>query len=658
MNKNIVVIGFKSSGKTFYGKFIAEYMGFDFIDIDENIKMAYSNVQKRISIREIYKKIGKKRFRLLEKKELEKIKDLSGIVISTGGGIIEIPENREILKKIGQILYLDVAPEIIKKRIFEKKELPAFIDKVSFENLFSFRKKIYESIADKTVKILSDDIIKNIIILKNALAIKNLSEICISPGYNTVKKYKERILDIVYKCDIIEIRADMIVNLDIKELISLVDILREYNIKVIIKADKRLLQYIDIFSLRNELIDIDYSYVKNIHLSPENLILSYHDYKKTPDLKEMENLYKRLNEIECTYKKMIFNACSINDVFKVFQFLSGKKDLISFCMGEKGFISRILCKKFGSTYTYSGFDNKITAEGQADISVMKNVYSVWSIDKKTKIFGIIGKNASKTLSVRMHNLLYRKKGINAVFLPFEIEDNEIEEFLLNFRKYDFKGASITMPFKIKILPFLDSIDDESRNCGAVNTIINNNGFLFGYNTDVYAIKKLFKNIFIKDKKIFVFGAGGIARAIISGLIDCDEIFINNRTIEHAEIIAKEFGAKVVLSNSIIETLNQCDIIINATSLGGLFNEKKCVLSKKNFKLINGRKIFFDVVYSKTKTPFLKYAEEFGHEIITGIEMFIFQGIRQFEIMTGKKINYKIFRNNTMKIIKEKWKVYE
>lgn len=272
------------------------------------------------------------------------------------------------------------------------------------------------------------------------------------------------------------------------------------------------------------------------------------------------------------------------------------------------------------------------------------------ISAKTKFCVIIGDPVDHSLSPAMHNAGYKKLGIDDqfIYLGCNVKINDVEKVVKAMRVMkNFRGLTCTIPHKIKVIKYLDWIDPVAKKIGAVNSVVNDNGILKGYNTDwLGAIIPLEKITSLKNKNVAVIGAGGAARAIVFGLIyKKAKVKVFNRTKEKAIKLAKEFGCKATGLEDQKEIKN-FEIIINATSIGMKPLEDKTPIDTK---YLNEKQIIFDIVYSPLKTKFLKSAQKKGAKIIYGAEMLLHQGTAQFELYTGFKAPIEIMR----KILYEK-----
>ncbi len=266
--------------------------------------------------------------------------------------------------------------------------------------------------------------------------------------------------------------------------------------------------------------------------------------------------------------------------------------------------------------------------------------------KDSKICIVIGDPIKHSLSPKMHNAGYKALGIDNhfSFTSQRVTKENLKSILEQAKTSNIKGVSVTVPHKETIMKYLDKIEKNARNIGAVNTIVNYNGKLTGFNTDwTGAITALEKKTNLKGKKVAIIGAGGAARAIIYGLKKKGSLVkIFNRSLDHAEILAKEFDCGYSDLDSLSQVRNM-DIIINATPVG--MDKDKSPVNKE---FINKNHVVLDVVYSPKKTRLIKDSLEKGAKVIFGYEMLLYQGVAQFELYTGTKAPVDIMRQTLEK----------
>ena len=361
------------------------------------------------------------------------------------------------------------------------------------------------------------------------------------------------------------------------------------------------------------------------------LIISYHDFVATKDL---DGIFERIRPYEPEFIKVVSTAKTLSDNVTMMRFLERTRDMASvvgICMGEQGNISRVLGLRAGSAFTFAAAHaGEETGPGQIAARTLEETYRVDQLDAATKVYGVVGNPIKHSLSPVMMNTAFRRETVNGVFLA--LQTGRINDLLNLVREIPISGLAVTMPFKEEILKHLERTDPLSEKVGACNTVVRSqDGKLYGFNTDVAAVvRPLERRLQLKGAKILVLGAGGAARAAVFGLKDKGaEVFILNRTAEAAQKLARQAKAKTFKRDQLSKT--SFDVIINATPSGMHGVKPQSILEAKE---INAR-IVFDLVYNPIDTPFVRMAREKGIPVITGVEMFVHQGARQFEIWTGK-----------------------
>lgn len=274
---------------------------------------------------------------------------------------------------------------------------------------------------------------------------------------------------------------------------------------------------------------------------------------------------------------------------------------------------------------------------------------------KTKLFGLIGSPVSHSLSPKMHSFLAESVGIDAAYLTFDVKKENLESFLCGFGSTDALGFNVTVPYKIDVIKYLDEIEDDAKNMNSVNTVVNRNGKLYGYNTDGEGFCRYLhiKGCEIKDKNILVIGAGGAALGVCYKLAEygANSITVTSRTKEKVNNIlkmVKKYSNTDVYDE--VDTTKEYDIIINATPLGMHPYEDKnpCTF----MELISKNTVCCDLVYNPAKTLFLKEAQKKGAKIINGLGMLIMQGILAFELFNDVKLDHEKYYNELSKVFEE------
>ena len=267
------------------------------------------------------------------------------------------------------------------------------------------------------------------------------------------------------------------------------------------------------------------------------------------------------------------------------------------------------------------------------------------INSNTSLYAVLGDPISQSLSPVMHNSAFSDVNYNGVYLAFRVK--EIGKAISGIRALGIKGAGITIPHKVKVMDFLDEIDDMAGKIGAVNTIVNRQGKITGYNFDsIGAVKAIKEKTGINNKTVAILGAGGAARAVGYGIIsEGGRLTISNRTKDKGEKLAEDLGSEFCPLEDFKKI--KCDILINTTPVGMKPNVDSMPVEKKH---LNIGMIVMDIVYNPFKTSLLKVAEDMGCTTIDGVSMFVFQGAGQFELWTGKKAPVDLMRKTVLKAL--------
>lgn len=274
------------------------------------------------------------------------------------------------------------------------------------------------------------------------------------------------------------------------------------------------------------------------------------------------------------------------------------------------------------------------------------------ITTETQICMAIGDPVKQSLGPSIYNDIYAQVGLDGkyVYLACNIKVDELKDFINAVKVLNIRGISCTVPHKGEVMKYLDEIDEVAQKIGAVNSIVNDNGQLKGYNTDwIGIVKPLSKVVDISGKRIALIGAGGAARAVAYAVVsNGGNLSIYNRTQENAKKIIDDFGGKSGPLDS--PDIAKADIIINATSVGMHPETDKSPISKS---LMNPEQIVFDAIHTPALTQLQKDAQDIGAKTISGREMFIYQGIEQFRLYTGIELDEQIVRKQLEKAMADK-----
>ena len=362
---------------------------------------------------------------------------------------------------------------------------------------------------------------------------------------------------------------------------------------------------------------------------PARVIASYHNYHRTPSLSAV---YRRLARLPvdmikvATEAQHLRNNLEIRELLKTHHRKSPK--LTALAMGAPGIPSRLLGLLWGSAITYASSGNHAVAPGQVAAELMRSIYRVERLNHRTLLYGVVGSHASISLSPAMQNAAFQAKHANAVFLP--CETHQLSDFLAFARQGGLSGFSVTMPYKQAILRSLDWADPLATRIGACNTVAVQRGKWMGWNTDAAAVVEvLTKRLRLSGSRMLILGAGGAARAAAYALrTEGAKVFVAARREDMGRRLARAVEGEAVSWEG-AEGL-EVDAVINATPVGMYphVNESPLDLARLRARLV------FDMVYYPLATRFITEARGRGLVTISGLEMLVAQGARQFEIWTG------------------------
>ncbi len=282
------------------------------------------------------------------------------------------------------------------------------------------------------------------------------------------------------------------------------------------------------------------------------------------------------------------------------------------------------------------------------------------VSGKTRVCGVIGDPIEHTMSPVMHNAAFSELGIDYVYLPFRVTKDDLGQAIAGARALNLAGLNVTIPHKVAVISFLDELDPIAERIGAVNTIVNDNGALRGYNTDATGFLQalLDKGIKPEGKKVVVLGAGGASRGISFILAEngANLVILNRQVeIEWAENLAREISrafkketAALELNDAnLAEALEGTDILVNTTSVGMSpdINETPVPM-----RLLKSTPVVFDIVYNPIQTRLLREAQAAGASTISGLDMLAWQGALAFEKWTGLKAPLELMKKEAMKAL--------
>lgn len=444
--------------------------------------------------------------------------------------------------------------------------------------------------------------------------------------------------------DLVELRLDCFKSLDLTAL----KILRShFSIPMIFtlrsqihgggyahSEESRLAAIRCLIELKPEYLDLEHHvsplFIEEVSSQcPElKLILSYHNFSETP--KDLEGIYQEMQKTPACFYKIAVSANNCLDALRLVCWAK-KSDprLIAISMGLHGQFSRIFTK---SPITYAALEeSQESAPGQLSVQSLAEKYHYRALTPRTALYGLIGDPVSQSISDETHNRLMTACGFDSVYVKIQVKPAELSDFLQFAKQLPFHGLSVTMPLKEEILPFLDDIDPQALEIWAVNTLLFENGRVFGCNTDgMGALNAIENEVLVKGKQIVIIGAGGAAKAIAyeaqrrGGVVT-----IVNRDAEKARRVAGGLScAGKGLEEMAVCSEDGYDILINCTP------EPLPIASD----YILPQALVMDIMTKPKETAFLKQAKEKGCKVIYGYRMFVEQALGQFKLWFKNRLD--------------------
>ncbi len=360
---------------------------------------------------------------------------------------------------------------------------------------------------------------------------------------------------------------------------------------------------------------------------PPRVLLSLHDFERTPDLPRRMNPPAR-SGIDAV--KIAAEARSIHDSIRLLRLARNSKNFVAAPMGELGLPARILALREGSALAYAPVATA-TAPGQVSLDDLKYLYRAHELTRRTRVYGVIGEPVSHSLSPVLHNTGFVAHHVDAVYLPFLVHD--LRDFLAALPELGIRGFSVTHPHKQAILKYLKECDPLAAEIGAVNTVVvRRDGSLFGSNTDYLGVlRALEKKLRIKGSRVLIFGAGGASRAAALALVRAGaNLAICARREKAAKMLARAFGAEVVPRAALRTEF--FDAILNATPVGMHPHDGVSPLAPNELNC----RLVMDMINRPQRTQLLLLAARKGIATIPGVDMLLAQGFAQWELWTGKR----------------------
>ncbi|MCH2113319.1 MAG: shikimate dehydrogenase [Pirellulales bacterium] len=384
-------------------------------------------------------------------------------------------------------------------------------------------------------------------------------------------------------------------------------------------------------------------------------IVSYHNFRKTPE--DLRGLHTHMSQLDPDIIKLAAMANDPHDNLRMLETMQESEvPTVCMCMGDIGTPARILSGKFNAPFTYATFHHeRALAPGQLSFKQMADIYRYRSIGPDTAVYGVIADPVGHSLSPHVHNAAFEAKGIDSVYVPFRVAPDSLEQFMIDAPRLGIRGLSVTIPHKEAIANHLTKVDPAVKSIGAVNTVVLNGSDVVGYNTDYNAAMDCLENALgtigskpspVKNKRVLVLGAGGVARPIVYGLKSRGALVsVASRTRERSERLARAFDCKAIDWEN--RQRVQCDIVANCTPVGMHPNVDESPVSKTFLK---HSMLVFDTVYNPESTLLVKDARSRNCHVITGVDMFERQAMLQFFLFTRQEAPPELMRDVLRKTI--------
>src|SRR5580692_3230117 len=365
-------------------------------------------------------------------------------------------------------------------------------------------------------------------------------------------------------------------------------------------------------------------------LAQAYLLVSYHNYSGTPPL---DPILRRMARIAADGYKIVTTARKPSDNYRVLALARAhpKMPMVLLAMGEMGFPTRVLSTAIGGLYTYAApHAAGGTAAGQISAHHLRHLYRVEKFTRDARIYGVIADPVRHSISPAVHNRAFQARRTDAVYLPFLVKPAQLKDFFILAEKLPLAGFSVTIPHKQKILRYLDLVDPLARRIGAVNTVWRKAGKWRGTNTDADGvIRPLERHLRLGKTTVLLAGNGGAGRGAAYALRAAGvKLAITGRNIDRVRALAKACDAEPLTREQ--ASARMFDVLVHSTPLG--------MFPKVEHSFFDGRipaKLVFDMVYNPLDTLLVRMARDQGATVIRGLEMFLEQASRQFEIWTSE-----------------------
>jgi 3-dehydroquinate dehydratase / shikimate dehydrogenase len=397
-------------------------------------------------------------------------------------------------------------------------------------------------------------------------------------------------------------------------------------------------------------VDVEFKAYKDFNRRGAKLVVSYHDFEKTPE--DLEATARKMAALDPFLVKVACQPRGTADLIRLVKLQKSFPSPIAvIAMGEFGEPLRVLYARYGGRLTFASIKAGLeSAPGQITVEELVRLYQAKTIDRGTEVYGVIGNPVAHSKSPVVFNDVFKHLGINARYVKIKVDDPASLRELVE--AMELRGLSVTIPHKQAVATAVDEADEIASGVGAANTVTVREGRLLGANTDLPAALDAIKDAAVKKwshgvygMRALVLGAGGVSRAIAWGLKrEAARVVIANRTFDRGKALAEELGVDFVRWESLIDARAQ--IVVNGTSVGMTPKTEESPVEPSFFKK---DMVAMDTVYTPRDTKFLRDARSAGATTIDGVEMFLRQANLQFKLWKGRPIPTEILKEFAQKL---------
>ncbi|MXW39239.1 MAG: shikimate dehydrogenase [Acidobacteria bacterium] len=661
---NVVLVGSRASGKSRASRKLAEAVGWTRISTDELLEARLGPIPAFVE------RSGWERFREEERRVLA---DVTGerLIVDCGGGVVENPGSISRLRQLGTVYWIRAPAAVLRERLSRPKHrdsrptLTGIAPAEEAALMLERRTPLYREAAESDVWTTASDGTAEEEAFETLLRAHFGPRLALTVAGAAVADLRaglDRAIAESGPLDLIEVRLDILERPAPADLrVVLGDLPGPLLARLIATVrrrdeggsfsgseDDRVGLLAEAARLGAGYCDLEFeadresggAHARRIRSAAPavRLVASVHDLNGVPA--GFETLPDRMAPMRPALTKVAVRTAGRADVERVHSLIraqaSRETPIVGIAMGDAGTALRVTAGSAGAALsTYAPPEGlPAVAPGQLTAGAIRSRHCRWGrrLHALVPVYGVVGSPIGQSLSPPMHEAAFRRLGIEAAYLPFAVPPAELEDFLMAARLGGVGGLNVTIPHKQAVLPHLDSLDDDARRIGAVNTIIPMNGGLGGANTDwAGAVRALEEAVALPGRRATVLGAGGSARAVLHGLAHSGaEAVVISRNDRKAATLADEMGVAHAPAAA-LERI-EGDILINTTPVGMAPDHDGCPAPAA---AIAAHEIVFDLVFHPERTPLLRKAAGIGKRTVPGLRMLILQAAAAFERWTGR-----------------------